>query len=567
MNGLIKSRWFWASAIVVAVTAAIVLSSPPLAPPSKSPATLPTAESTGVPPAENTAPIPDSAIPPPEPATARAGNAVQPPDSAATRLEVSPPATAPETPRVENPVQLTNSATLPLESIAPLPDDVELAPEEEAASPTESAAAPNKSIPPETENAVPLTIVDATPINSATLELENAAPEEENQDQAEPILDEATTEAMATEPMAMTDVETVPMRPAENTETAITVQPENDIVQTAPPAVTAQETLLPAPLVADTLNSISAPELAYEASGAPATEAVPLLSASSPPLSLAEVLPPGVAPVPGQIAPSFDLVRVAPDGSAVIAGRAAPGANVQVFSGKVPIAEATASARGEFVLFLESPGEQTLDVNIPNTPEGAQLVVSQDDIVILPAQPDMPDAAPVVLRRTPDAVQIVQRSGPAIPANVSLDLVSYAASGAVQLAGRGQPGNTARIYANDVLAGEVNIASGGNWALEIAELAEGRYILRVDEITPDGSVKSRTDSPFQREFPEASMPETFSQGAKIIVQPGNTLWLMATEAYGDGDAYTQIFSANRDAIRDPDLIYPGQIFSIPRTGE
>ena len=308
---------------------------------------------------------------------------------------------------------------------------------------------------------------------------------------------------------------------------------------------------------------------APEAGNAPAlgAESEPLLGASSPPLSLAQVLLPGEAPAPNQVAPSFDLVRVAPDGSALIAGRAAPGATVQVFSGAIPIAEATASARGEFVVFLNAPSDTTLDLQIPPAPEGASLVVSQADIIILPAAPDAEDITPIVVHRTPDAVQILQPFAPAIPGNVSLDLVSYADSGAVQLAGRGQPGNVARVYADGVLAGESPIAKGGTWTLEISDLAEGRYVLRVDEVTPEGSVLSRTESPFQRQFPEAQMPDSFSQGAKIIVQPGNTLWLMAAEAYGDGDAFLQIFAANKDAIRDPDLIYPGQIFAIPRIEE
>lgn len=338
-------------------------------------------------------------------------------------------------------------------------------------------------------------------------------------------------------------------------------QPEPETITTTPEAV------LPAPALSSDQGGIVSPDNSTEASGAPVAAKPPSLGVTSPPLSLAQVLLPGEAPVPGQIAPSFDLVRVAPDGSAVIAGRAAPGAHVQVLSGALPVAEATASPRGEFVVFLDSPAAPSLDPNIPAIPEGAQLVVSEDDIVILPAQPNTPEASPMVLHRTPGAVQIVQPSGLAVPGNVSLDLVSYAESGAVHLAGRGQPGNTARIYANDSLVGETAIAAGGDWVLEIAELLEGRYILRVDEISPTGDVLSRTESPFQREFPEANLPETFAQGATVIVQPGNTLWLMATEAYGEGGDYTQIFSANREAIRDPDLIYPGQIFSIPREEE
>ena len=44
------------------------------------------------------------------------------------------------------------------------------------------------------------------------------------------------------------------------------------------------------------------------------------------------------------------------------------------------------------------------------------------------------------------------------------------------------------------------------------------------------------------------------------VQPGNTLWAIARERYGRGILYVAVYEANRDLIRDPDLIYPGQVF-------
>lgn len=52
----------------------------------------------------------------------------------------------------------------------------------------------------------------------------------------------------------------------------------------------------------------------------------------------------------------------------------------------------------------------------------------------------------------------------------------------------------------------------------------------------------------------------------VTVQPGFTLWGIAQDRYGDGVLYVQVFEANRDKIRDPDLIYPGQVFSVPETG-
>ncbi len=50
----------------------------------------------------------------------------------------------------------------------------------------------------------------------------------------------------------------------------------------------------------------------------------------------------------------------------------------------------------------------------------------------------------------------------------------------------------------------------------------------------------------------------------MTVQPGNTLWGIATESWGEGMLYVRVFEANRDSIRDPDLIYPGQVFEMPR---
>lgn len=52
----------------------------------------------------------------------------------------------------------------------------------------------------------------------------------------------------------------------------------------------------------------------------------------------------------------------------------------------------------------------------------------------------------------------------------------------------------------------------------------------------------------------------------VTVQPGFTLWRIARENFGDGVLYVQVFEANKDKIRDPDLIYPGQVFTLPGSG-
>ncbi len=50
---------------------------------------------------------------------------------------------------------------------------------------------------------------------------------------------------------------------------------------------------------------------------------------------------------------------------------------------------------------------------------------------------------------------------------------------------------------------------------------------------------------------------------KVVIQPGNNLWQISRVIYGKGHQYTVIYEANKDQIRNPDRIYPGQIFETP----
>ena len=74
------------------------------------------------------------------------------------------------------------------------------------------------------------------------------------------------------------------------------------------------------------------------------------------------------------------------------------------------------------------------------------------------------------------------------------------------------------------------------------------------------------DAPATPEAPAAPAAEaTPAPGGlvSVTVQPGFTLWGIARSEFGDGFMYVQVWEANRDKIRDPDLIYPGQVFTLP----
>jgi nucleoid-associated protein YgaU len=52
-------------------------------------------------------------------------------------------------------------------------------------------------------------------------------------------------------------------------------------------------------------------------------------------------------------------------------------------------------------------------------------------------------------------------------------------------------------------------------------------------------------------------------GELIVVESGRSLWRIARKTYGAGLRYTIIYEANKDQIKNPDMIFPGQVFSLP----
>jgi nucleoid-associated protein YgaU len=77
-------------------------------------------------------------------------------------------------------------------------------------------------------------------------------------------------------------------------------------------------------------------------------------------------------------------------------------------------------------------------------------------------------------------------------------------------------------------------------------------------------------TPLQQEAAAASAPPASSAHAIVPtidtkrVVPGDSLWAISAHLYGNGLRYTQIYAANAGQIRNPSLIYPGQIFVLPQ---
>ena len=174
---------------------------------------------------------------------------------------------------------------------------------------------------------------------------------------------------------------------------------------------------------------------------------------------------------------------------------------------------------------------------------------------------------PKVVIANSDGVKVIQDDKRSDD-ELALDSIAYDPLGNVTVGGRSNPSGIVRFYINNEAVSATKTNEAGYWEADLSDIIPGTYTLRIDELSLKGDVISRLESPFKREDRErlANLiaPSTSPVRINIVtVQPGNTLWAIARKRYGDGLLYVQVFEANRDKIKNPDLIYPGQLFDLP----
>ena len=271
-------------------------------------------------------------------------------------------------------------------------------------------------------------------------------------------------------------------------------------------------------LAADALTATtSAPQAALAArGGAPpaAAETLPARPATQAPTALAAtgVNPAAVAAAPAgpleaaaknQSTPSFDIARVEASGEAVIAGRAAPGATVDLLRDGERLDRAVADASGEFVMVPSrlpaGSYELTLSAKLPD----GTVTSSKHSVAVT-----INDAQPSARAAQSRAEYIPETASQPRPSSET-----RLPTGKPQESPGPQPGHA-------ILA-----SSASN------EGASSSVVAHANSIR--------------------------------VVSRGDSLWHISHLAYGNGARYSLLYRANRDRIRDPNLIYPGQTLVLP----
>src|SRR5712672_971050 len=302
--------------------------------------------------------------------------------------------------------------------------------------------------------------------------------------------------------------------------------------------------------------------------------------------------------------PAFDIARIEPTGEAVIAGRAPPGATVELLRNGELHDRAVADQSGQFVMVPPRLPSGTYDLTLHSKqPDGKQATSSQTVAVALEPSPT---DRPVVALMTPGKPTVVlsQPAGPKpMPGAVVVESVEIEPGGKFHASGRARPGAAVRLYLNDTFVASVMAGADGRFVVTINEgVAPGSYRVRLDEVEPNaGAVRARAEVPFNvpntvvtgsvpaqataSKRPDIAAPQQPQLAAAVatvlpdggspsstVVVPkiatttvsrGDSLWRLSRLTYGAGTRYAVIYKANREQIRNPNLIHPGQIFVLP----
>lgn len=260
-----------------------------------------------------------------------------------------------------------------------------------------------------------------------------------------------------------------------------------------------------------------------------------------------------------------------------------------------------------------APGEtasaETGETAVPAAGEQPASDAGASEVAAAPSGPQPQEAAPggqpVAAPHTTPSPDTPSTSAPPAPdgrsgpdVQVSIETVEVEEPATLMLGGRADEGASVRVYLNNERLADLQAGPGGRWTgtLERA-MPPGRYEVRADVIDQQGAVVARAEvrfdrvqvaleeQPAPRETGEPSgdgsgitivargdqagqvaltgQPGASGQSSVIMISRGDNLWRIARKIYGKGVRHTVIYEANKNQIRNPHRIYPGQVFTIP----
>ncbi|MGC6484964.1 MAG: LysM peptidoglycan-binding domain-containing protein [Candidatus Puniceispirillales bacterium] len=281
------------------------------------------------------------------------------------------------------------------------------------------------------------------------------------------------------------------------------------------------------------------------------------------------------------------LARVRPDGSAVIAGNAPPGSTVTLMIGDKTIGSTVATDQGEWVVVpddLLEPGSHLVTVTVTH-PDGTTEVealalvieiLSGDETPLVALVPYTVEEAPVVVLQAPDTAEAAavaeadtsmaaeQEAAPrvAMAPMVTIRSIQAFNPGYISVGGRAEGGASVRLSVNDAETPPSPVGPQGLYQLGQSIASDANQaMIKVTLHDDAGAIVASARLRLSR----GQIETTLSSNTLVVVQKGDALWRIAYQTYGRGIRYVDIYRQNASIIRDPDLIYPDQIFVVPNS--
>lgn len=291
-----------------------------------------------------------------------------------------------------------------------------------------------------------------------------------------------------------------------------------------------------------------------------------------------EPKPAPVAPV-AEVAVSFSAVdyEVAGDGSGQIflSGDAAAGTRVQLYLNNKRIGETVASADGSWTFRTDS----TLSPKTEHTMRADAVqkdgqVTSRAEVEFTPPAIPQPETqvaakqeekAPAAEEpKKPEAKRADQPGTAAPPAQTARPEPPASAPEKPRVATAPEPAKEPGPAAKPEPKAQERVAAAKE--PEPAQQSEPSGQAAPQPAQPGKAAPSRVATAEQEQKPQTDAGEqaVLNQKRSIVVRRGDTLWHIAERRYGSGTRYTAIYRDNRDQIRNPHWIYPGQEFSLPQ---
>ena len=280
-----------------------------------------------------------------------------------------------------------------------------------------------------------------------------------------------------------------------------------------------------------------------------------------------------------ELFPEIDIIKVSPDGSFVIAGKGQPNSNINILNKGDLIDSSIVDSDGNWVVVSKEnlkTGDNLISIDQINK---NGLVHRHEQLFITKIDEHKKDQPLVISvpNKNGENISIIQQPSEKqkiykvenelgiqkkVKSNkkiFNVKTIFFNENGFVSIKGKVNFGKKIEIYINKKIMETIKIENS-KWQYNSDKIIDfGLHDLLVVLKSDKDKILDKITLPFMRvEMPYNDVPENF-----ILIKPGDMLWTIAYRLYGDPFKYIQIFEENKDQITNPDLIFPGQLFSIP----